>query len=146
MPTAICTTCGETIRWRNQRGVKIADFKCQCGGAYRAATWTPEGYKPRTLEAPHKGRKKAECLWCGCQTPLREKETRTVELWMSNINLNNRAWAMAIWTIQINEGDPLCSRCRPWEQISTYRLEVETRDWLYKQINGVGVNYYFPTE
>lgn len=36
MPEAVCQTCGKVIRWRNQRGVRLADYRCrQCGGRYR---------------------------------------------------------------------------------------------------------------
>jgi uncharacterized Zn finger protein len=147
MPTAICTQCSDILHWRNQRSAKLADFKCRnCGGAYKAATWTPEGWKLRVAQSGHKGRQKAECLCCGGLTPLREQRARTVKMMMSHIDLDSHKWTQVIWTIQIEEGDPICSRCRPYEYLLTFDLGIETHDWLYKQVNGVGVNYHFPTE
>lgn len=32
MPTAICKTCHKTRNWRNRRGVRLADLRCECGG------------------------------------------------------------------------------------------------------------------
>lgn len=35
MPQAVCEKCGKTLDWRNQRGVRLADFTCPCGGKFR---------------------------------------------------------------------------------------------------------------
>ncbi len=51
MPDAICKTCGRTTYWRAQRGAKLANFKCKCGGDLRR----------RPIE-----RKKVECTTGRC--------------------------------------------------------------------------------
>lgn len=35
MPEAVCLTCGDCRHWRNQRGVRLADLRCKCGGQLR---------------------------------------------------------------------------------------------------------------
>jgi hypothetical protein len=146
MATAICGQCSDVLHWHTRRGVRLADIKCDCGGAYKAAVWTEHGYKARETQAVNKGRTKAECLCCGRSCLLREKTARIVKMVLWNIGLDARNWAQAVWTIQIQPGDAICSRCRPWEYLSSYRLGIETHDWLYKQLDGAGVNYYFPLD
>jgi len=141
MPTAICASCNQITHWRNQRGARLADMGCHCGGRLKAAVWTGNGYQIREAHSANKGRTRVECLCCGCPCLLRETSARTVKMVLSNIGLDARNWAQTIWIVQIEVGDALCSRCRPYEYISSYRLGIETYDWLYKQINGVGVNY-----
>ena len=141
MPTAICATCNQITHWRNQRGARLANMRCTCGGCLKAAVWAEQGYLIRETRGANKGRTRSECLCCGRSCLLREKTSRTVKLVLSNIGFDARNWAQTIWTIQIEAGDALCARCRPWEYLSSYRLGVETHDWLYKQIDGVGVAY-----
>jgi hypothetical protein len=37
MPAAICRECGGTVGWRNQRGSRLADARCHCGGKLQRA-------------------------------------------------------------------------------------------------------------
>jgi hypothetical protein len=68
MPTAICKACGHTRSWRNQRGVRLADMACGCGGALCAATWdaAQRKYVPRSATGKTKGRRRVACAICGC--------------------------------------------------------------------------------
>lgn len=34
--TARCETCGALLHWRAQRGTRLADFRCTCGGRFKA--------------------------------------------------------------------------------------------------------------
>ena len=38
MPIAICRTCGKEVTWRNQRGTRLRDLRCYCGGTIRQRT------------------------------------------------------------------------------------------------------------
>jgi hypothetical protein len=38
MPYAVCCNCGKRVPWRNQRGVRLKDLRCQCGGPLRKKT------------------------------------------------------------------------------------------------------------
>lgn len=38
MPYAVCLSCGKRVPWRNQRGVRLKDLHCQCGGSLRKKT------------------------------------------------------------------------------------------------------------
>jgi len=41
MPAAKCENCGHLFHWRNQRGVRLKDFKCpECGASgIKRAVW-----------------------------------------------------------------------------------------------------------
>jgi hypothetical protein len=54
MPTAICTFCQTTQRWTNQRGTRLSDLRCTCGGAFVRAEWREGKYQtplPKPLKA-----------------------------------------------------------------------------------------------
>src|SRR5215510_3119510 len=55
MPTAICATCNQVTHWRNQRGARLADMRCMCGGCLKAAVWTEQGYQIRETRGAKKG-------------------------------------------------------------------------------------------
>lgn len=38
MPVAICKSCGKRKHWRNQRGTRLKDIRCECGGELRRRT------------------------------------------------------------------------------------------------------------
>ena len=40
MPNAVCQSCGKVVHWRNQRGVRLADYRCRCGGTYKSLPYT----------------------------------------------------------------------------------------------------------
>lgn len=48
MATAMCVRCAKGCYFTGHRGIKLADFSCQCGGKLTAAAWTPAGYVPRS--------------------------------------------------------------------------------------------------
>lgn len=64
MPTAICD-CGKVRHWRNQRGTRLADLRCECGRPLRRAVYTPDGWRPAPAEGATKGRKMECCALCG---------------------------------------------------------------------------------
>ena len=80
MPTAICATCNQVTHWRNQRGARLADMRCTCGGCLKAAVWTEQGYQIRETRGAKKGPTRSECLCCGRSCLLRERTSRTVKL------------------------------------------------------------------
>ena len=60
MSTATCSQCGNTVSWRNRRGARLADLRCECGGAFRSLT---AGKASRL-----KGKIYATCMLCGRRT------------------------------------------------------------------------------
>lgn len=64
MPMAICE-CGKTRHWRNQRGARLADLRCECGKPMRRAVWSSDGYVAAPNEGATKGRKMECCALCG---------------------------------------------------------------------------------
>lgn len=55
MPDAICKVCGETTYWRAQRGTRLADYKCKCGGEL----------KRKDIERKKLDRITGHCALCG---------------------------------------------------------------------------------
>ena len=43
MATAVCKACSKIKHWYAQRGTRLADQRCDCGGALGAARWIPAG-------------------------------------------------------------------------------------------------------
>lgn len=64
MPTALCE-CGKAVHWRNRRGMKLADVRCECGRTgLKAAKMAPEGgYVVRESSAPRGTM--CKCALCG---------------------------------------------------------------------------------
>src|SRR5262245_61520734 len=142
MPAAICKKCGDIMRWRNQRGVRIADSKCpKCGGSYAAAVWNNGAYEIRksTKGKGNTGRKRAPCAICGnicIAAPGKEAVTATLfGRWYS--------WRMQV---VIEADDVICYRhcVRPPSRSLTLYIsdfDIETQDWLTRQVNGAGMSY-----
>lgn len=57
MAYANCASCGKEIYWRAQRGVRLVDIRCSCGGELRGKT---SGQTSKT-----KGRSYNVCAVCG---------------------------------------------------------------------------------
>jgi hypothetical protein len=131
MPTAICTTCNELHHWRNQRGMRLAEMRCKCGGELKAAVWVDGQYQPRQASSQSKGRKKAVCSVCGHHCLPRQERPRIVEMYISNLVRDARYWSQVIWQIAIQEDDAFCRRCRPYSYLSVFDFPIETRDWFY---------------
>jgi hypothetical protein len=131
MPTAICTTCRVSQHWRNQRGVRLSDLRCACGGKLKAAIWTGTGYELRQSSNQNKGRKKAICSVCGHHCLPRQERPRIVEMYISNLVRDAPHWSQVIWRIAIQEDDVFCRRCRPYRYLSVSDFPIETRDWFY---------------
>jgi hypothetical protein len=141
MPAAICTTCNQVSHWRNQRGVRLADLKCRCGGELKSATWKDGAYQIRESAKGkgNTGRKKAACAICGnlcIAAPGQEAVTATLYgRWYS--------WRMPI---VIEADDPVCYRhyVRPPSKSAALYVsdfDIETQDWLSKQVNEAGICY-----
>lgn len=64
MPTAICE-CGKTYQWRNQRGSRLADHRCECGKRLRRAVWTPDGWAPAPAKVQREMPQLEACAVCG---------------------------------------------------------------------------------
>lgn len=60
MPTAICEDCQKEHHWRAQRGARLADLRCECGGRLRRAA----GQSGTTT----KGQRYTLCGVCGRKT------------------------------------------------------------------------------
>lgn len=60
MPTVICEDCQKEHHWRAQRGARLADQRCECGGRLRRAA----GRSDTTT----KGQRYALCGVCGRKT------------------------------------------------------------------------------
>lgn len=50
MSVAICTSCAKGGSVRLQRGVKLSELRCQCGGRLTIAGWTEKGFVPRSRD------------------------------------------------------------------------------------------------
>lgn len=57
MSYANCSSCGKEVYWRAQRGVRLADLRCGCGGALLGKT---AGQASKT-----KGKTYRTCAMCG---------------------------------------------------------------------------------
>lgn len=57
MASATCKACAKEVYWRAQRGVRLADLRCQCGGELQGKT---AGQASKT-----KGRTYKMCAACG---------------------------------------------------------------------------------
>jgi hypothetical protein len=66
MPTAICTTCNKSHHWRNQRGARLADMRCVCGGKLARAQWDGDKYVVPAKLSTKRG-KAVTCYLCGRQ-------------------------------------------------------------------------------
>ncbi len=52
MPTAICKACSTTRPWSNQRGTKLSDMRCNCGGEFARAQWRDGKYQMPMPKTP----------------------------------------------------------------------------------------------
>lgn len=59
MPTAKCKNCGKEIHWRNQRGNRLSDYTCECGGKFGRET------VPNRGPSKTKGTTYGKCAVCG---------------------------------------------------------------------------------
>ncbi len=66
MPTMICKNkeCRSVRSYRNQRGVRIADFTCECGSGFQQAVYEQGKWVPRIPRKQPK-RVKHNCHFCG---------------------------------------------------------------------------------
>ncbi len=62
MPGAVCSACGARVRWRNQRGARLAATPCpQCGGQLTGASVG--------RSSPNAGKPRPVCAACGTRSP-----------------------------------------------------------------------------
>lgn len=134
MPMAICTTCDTPLYWRNQRGARLADMRCYCGGQVVAATWADGHYVRRAKPAgATKGQRKTICSVCGRACMTGSHDVVTAGLGLRNIGGDSNRLARAEWVIQVQADDQFCRICRPsreYPYIGWHRFEAETREWL----------------
>jgi hypothetical protein len=153
MATAICGQCGDVLHWRAQRGVRLADFACKCGGAYKAATYQDGRWvmrKPASGGA-NAGRAKTPCAICGHQC-FGATAFEPVVVTLCGYSVGTGGYAKD-WQMKfvVEPDDVICRRHTvraTWSdgQVSPFQFDGETRDWLLMPINGVGANYYWPSD
>lgn len=68
MATAICLQCGSPKHWRAQRGRRLADLRCACGGSLRPASWKDGSWIAVAHDSTHKGQRYHTCGVCQRRT------------------------------------------------------------------------------
>lgn len=92
MPTAMCLKCQRAIRWRNQRGTRLADLRCpQCGSGLVRAMWAADGHLVVPGHGGHPPEKFIRCVICGRRRKPGGMTCQQVEV-ASRLNAKEREW------------------------------------------------------
>ncbi len=63
--TAICKSCGERLRFRNQRGNRLSSYVCECGGTFGLGRYDDQTNTYVLVQPKPNHGKGVQCAICG---------------------------------------------------------------------------------